>query len=59
MSTLVSILLAVVMNTLSGGNIEKESKDISKIEIHHCKEDSLQTFDSYYIIKNEQLFHKK
>jgi hypothetical protein len=58
MSTLVSILLAIVLNALSGGDIDHKSKDISKAEIVQC-EQSFETIETYLIIKDEQLFHKK
>ena len=58
MSTLVSILLAIVLNALSGGDIDHKSKDISKAEIIQC-EQSLQDLENYLIIKDEQLFHNK
>ena len=56
MSTLVSMLLAIVLNALSGGNIDHHTHDISRTEIIQC-EQSLQKIETY-IIKNEQLFHK-
>lgn len=57
MSTLVSILLAIVLNALSIGNIDHHSNDISRTEIIQC-EQSLQKIETY-IIKNEQLFQKQ
>jgi hypothetical protein len=47
-----------VLNALSGGDIDHKSKDISKAEIVQC-EQSFETIETYLIIKDEQLFHKK
>jgi hypothetical protein len=59
MSTLVSILLAIVLNTLSGGGtFKQESIDISQIAVVQC-EDRVQKLECHYIIKDEQLFHTK
>jgi hypothetical protein len=58
MSTLVSILLAVVMSVLSGGGIQQESKTYSEVKTIHC-ENSLQSLDAHFIIKDEQLFQTK
>ncbi|PKA83838.1 hypothetical protein ATE92_2006 [Ulvibacter sp. MAR_2010_11] len=55
MSTLVSILLAVVMNLLSGVGFSNATVETSKAEIIHC-ENGLPTIEAYYIIKDEQLF---
>ncbi|MBZ0327316.1 MAG: hypothetical protein K8F54_06890 [Altibacter sp.] len=58
MSTLVSILLAIVMSVLSAGGIQRESKTISEVKTIHC-ESSLQSMDAHFIIKDEQLFQTK
>jgi len=58
MSTLISILFAVVLNTLSGGDVKKETLEVSNIEIIQC-EDSIQQQSHYIISKDEQLFKKK
>jgi len=58
MSTLISILFAVVLNTLSGGDVKQETLEVSNIEIIQC-EDSIQQQSHYIISKDEQLFKKK
>lgn len=58
MSTLVNMLLAAVLNLLSIGNISSESKNLSEINYIHC-EYSIESINTTFIIKNEQLFHIK
>ena len=59
MSTLVSILFAMVMNTLSGGNVQAENQDVSdsvnyQIEIQECQED-IQNLNPHFIITEDEL----
>ncbi|MFT4669089.1 MAG: hypothetical protein ACI9M9_001633 [Flavobacteriaceae bacterium] len=57
MSTLVSFLLAAVLNVL-GGEMPKEADIISEVKIEIC--DNYETIASNsVIIKNEQLFKVK
>ncbi|MCW9038183.1 hypothetical protein [Altibacter sp.] len=55
MSTLVSILLAIVMNTLSGGGLQLQAKETSFAATDLCKE-AFHTTNTHCINKNEQLF---
>ncbi|MAP55044.1 hypothetical protein [Altibacter sp.] len=57
MSTLVSILLAIVMNTLSGGGMPLQAKETSFAAKELCKE-AMHTTNTQCINKNEQLFTK-
>jgi len=54
MSTLVTILLAAVLNVLSGGNLKQEVSHISGIEISHnrCNLDEL---NPHFIITKEEM----
>ena len=57
MSTLVSLILAAVLNVL-GGEMPKEADVISEVKIEIC--DDYETIASNsIIIKNEQLFKVK
>jgi hypothetical protein len=58
MSTLVNMLLAADLNVLSIGNISNESKNLSEIKNIHC-DYSVESINTQFIIKNEQLFHIK
>ncbi len=54
MSTLVNILLAIVLNILSTGNIQNHAKDISKVEKTQCIY-SLENLRSHHIIKKDEI----
>jgi hypothetical protein len=57
MSTLVSILLAAVLNLL-GGDMPKEADEFSEVKIEICDADKTIASNNI-IIKNEQLFKVK
>jgi hypothetical protein len=58
MSTLVSLLLAAVLNFL-GSEMPLEVKDVSRIEIELCDHYSQLLTSNQIIIKSEQLFKVK
>ena len=58
MSTLVSLLLAAVLNFL-GTEMPQEVKEVSEIEIELCDDYSQLLTSNHVIIKNEQLFKVK
>jgi hypothetical protein len=58
MSTLVSLLLAAVLNFL-GHEMPQEVKDVSGNEIELCDDNSQLLASNQNIIKNEQLFKVK
>jgi hypothetical protein len=57
MSTLVSLLLAAVLNFL-GAEVPQEVKDVSQNGTELC-DDYSQILGAHHIIKNEQLFKVK
>jgi hypothetical protein len=54
MSTLVNILMAIVLNILSTGNVQHQANTISKVEKTQCTY-SIENLRSHYIIKKDEL----
>lgn len=54
MSTLVTILLAAVLNVLSGGNLKQEVSHISGIEISQSR-CNLDELNPHFIITKEEM----
>ena len=54
MSTLVSILLAAVLNILSGGNMKQDVSQITEIEIFQ-NETSLDELNPHFIITKDEM----